>query len=67
MKPVLIICCCILFTGKSFCQSAATAEEERAIMQMQDDTSKVNRLNSYAASIQFFDPSRAVLRMNDAI
>ncbi len=67
MKPVLVICFCTLLAGNSFCQSAKTAEEEAAIIRMPNDTTKVNRLNSYAASIQFFDPSRAVQRMNDAI
>lgn len=67
MKPLLIICCCMLFAGSAFCQASFKDDEEAVIMTMPDDTAKVNRLNNYATSIQFFDPSRAVQRMNDAI
>ena len=48
-----------LFT-EIFSQQNNIDKESIAIKQMPDDTSKVNKLNSYAAKIQFSNPEKAI-------
>ncbi len=50
----------LIIIPASYGQVASMNAEEKIIMQLPDDTSKINRLNNYAEKIQFNDPDKAI-------
>lgn len=63
-KNILLLICAVICSVNCMCQQGA---EEKRLFDLPGDTAKVNRLNEYAAKIQFASPGRSVEIMQAAI
>lgn len=59
-KYIISILFILLFIAEAMSQAAMVNDEEKILMQLPDDTAKINRLNAYADKIQFSDPVKAI-------
>lgn len=60
VKYVFLLLIFSTLFSELFSQKNNFDKEGTALLQLRDDTAKVNRLNNYAAKIQFFNPEKAI-------